>query len=310
MDFTDRKKWSNRQNLLKNEVKKSNEIIFVKFYITYELKRERTKHMKETEFKINKKKRNIIIAIVALIVVLAGIITGLVIYNINNKPVETEEPTTETIVVDEPTEETEEPTTSEEPEETEEPTEEVKPTEEPASTEEPSHTHTWSKATCTSPKTCSCGETSGSPLGHSFSNGKCSRCGAKDPNYQEPTPVHTHTWLPATCTSPKTCSGCGATEGSTIGHNFVNHKCTMCNQTECSLHGHDYQDHEETIYHPGEMVPGARCNDCGLEGTIDEIVAHQNSTNHRGWNMIQIPGGSGWYETIHNWICSRCGASK
>ena len=59
---------------MKNEVKKSNEIIFVKFYITYELKRERTKHMKETEFKINKKKRNIIIAIVASIVVLAGII--------------------------------------------------------------------------------------------------------------------------------------------------------------------------------------------------------------------------------------------
>ena len=50
--------------------------------------------MKETEFKINKKKRNIIIAIVASIVVLAGIITGVVIYNINNKPVETDEPIT------------------------------------------------------------------------------------------------------------------------------------------------------------------------------------------------------------------------
>lgn len=88
--------------------------------------------MKETEFKINKKKRNIIIAIVASIIVLAGIISGVVIYNINNKPVETDEPTTETIAADEPSEEpeeTEETSTSEEPEETEEPTEEVKPTE-------------------------------------------------------------------------------------------------------------------------------------------------------------------------------------
>ena len=218
----------------------------------------------ETEFKINKKKRNIIIAIVALIVVLAGIITGLVIYNINNKPVETEEPTTETIVVDEPTEEpasTEEPTTSEEPEETEEPTEEVKPTEEPASTEEPSHTHTWSKATCTSPKTCSCGETSGSPLGHSFSNGKCSRCGAKDPNYQEPTPpAHTHSYSSkvtkeATCTSngtiTYTCScGDSYTESTpALGHNWSNADCThcktcsRCGATEGSALGHDYREH-------------------------------------------------------------------
>ena len=193
--------------------------------------------MKETEFKINKKKRNIIIAIVASIVVLAGIITGVVIYNINNKPVETEEPTTETIVDDEPTEE---PAPSEEPEETEEPTEEVKPTEEPASTEEPVHTHTWSKATCTSPKTCSCGETSGSPLGHSFSNGKCSRCGAKDPNYQEPTPpAHTHSYSSsvtsdATCTSngtiTYTCScGHSYTESTpALGHNWSNADCTHC----------------------------------------------------------------------------------
>lgn len=282
------------------------------------------------EFKINKKKRNIIIAVVASIVVLAGIITGLVIYSINNKPVETEEPTTETIVVDEPTEEpeeTEEPTTSEEPEETEEPTEEVKPTEEPASTEEPVHTHTWSKATCTSPKTCSCGETSGSPLGHSFSNGKCSRCGAKDPNYQEPTPpAHTHSYSSkvtsdATCTSngtiTYTCScGHSYTESTpALGHNWSNADCThcktcsRCGATDGSALGHDYREHTETIHHPGEIRNVQVCYDCGFTGSSSEVGDHLNRTGHFG-SYGDVIETEGWDEVIPKWICSRCGHCK
>ena len=274
--------------------------------------------MKETEFKINKKKRNIIIAVIVAILIIAGIITGIVIFN---KPVETEEPTTETIVVDEPTEETKEPTTSKEP------TEEVKPTKEPASTEEPVHTHIWSKATCTSPKTCSCGETSGSPLGHSFSNGKCSRCGAKDPNYQEPTPpVHTHSYsskvtAEATCTSngtiTYTCScGHSYTESTpALGHNWSNADCThcktcsRCGATEGSALGHDYREHTETIHHPGEVVFGCKCNDCGIVLTPDEMAAHQDSTCHIGWDGVEITKPD-WDEIITKLICSRCGHCK
>ena len=285
--------------------------------------------MKETEFKINKKKRNIIIAVIVAILIIAGIITGIVIFN---KPVETEEPTTETIVVDEPTEEpasTEEPTTSEEPEETEEPTEEVKPTEEPASTEEPSHTHTWSKATCTSPKTCSCGETSGSPLGHSFSNGKCSRCGAKDPNYQEPTPpAHTHSYnskvtTEATCTSngtiTYTCScGDSYTESTpALGHNWSNADCThcktcsRCGATEGSALGHDYQDHGETVHHPAEWKDSLKCHDCGATyDTASEMVAHQSAEGHCGYGSCSVKVKDAWDEVIHKWICSRCGHCK
>ena len=216
---------------------------------------------------------------------------------------------------------------TEEKEETEEPTEEVKPTEEPASTEEPVHTHTWSKATCTSPKTCSCGETSGSPLGHSFSNGKCSRCGAKDPNYQEPTPpAHTHSYsskitTEATCTSngtiTYTCScGHSYTESTpALGHNWSNADCThcktcsRCGATEGSALGHDYREHTETIQHPGEVVPGCKCSDCGIVLTPDEMMAHQDSTNHRGWGGAEITK-PGWDEVITKWICSRCGHCK
>ena len=39
--------------------------------------------------------------------------------------------------------------------------------------------HSWVSATCTKAKHCStCGTTSGSALGHNYSNGKCTRCGS------------------------------------------------------------------------------------------------------------------------------------
>ena len=58
----------------------------------------------------------------------------------------------------------------------------------PATTEPP-HTHSYSSATCTTPATCSCGATQGSANGHNYTNGKCSVCGTKDPNYNEITYV-------------------------------------------------------------------------------------------------------------------------
>ena len=46
------------------------------------------------------------------------------------------------------------------------------------------HNHNYSEATCTEPATCGCGDTTGSALGHSFSEGACSTCGAVDPDYE------------------------------------------------------------------------------------------------------------------------------
>lgn len=45
-------------------------------------------------------------------------------------------------------------------------------------------------------------------------------------------PPHTHTWKNATCQTPKTCSGCGATEGSVGAHTFENGICTVCNAAD------------------------------------------------------------------------------
>lgn len=45
-------------------------------------------------------------------------------------------------------------------------------------------------------------------------------------------PPHTHTWKDATCQSPKTCTGCGATETSVGTHSFVDGICTVCKATD------------------------------------------------------------------------------
>lgn len=42
---------------------------------------------------------------------------------------------------------------------------------------------------------------------------------AAEPNSSAPLNIfHTHKWKKATCTKPKTCKECGATEGDPLGH--------------------------------------------------------------------------------------------
>ncbi len=57
-----------------------------------------------------------------------------------------------------------------------------------------------------------------------------------------------HSWVAATCTAPKTCSVCGATEGSALGHSYTS-KVTPPTETAsgytthtCSRCGHSYKD--------------------------------------------------------------------
>ena len=41
-----------------------------------------------------------------------------------------------------------------------------------------------------------------------------------------------HTWSAATCTAPKTCSVCSATEGEKLAHNYVDGECSVCGATD------------------------------------------------------------------------------
>ena len=103
--------------------------------------------------------------------------------------------------------------------------------------------HNWNPATCTEHASCKrCGQVSyGTKLNHTevsdaaveptctetgLTEGKhCSVCGAITVA-QQVVPVKTHTWKSATCVAPKTCSSCGATQGSAKGHDWNPATCT------------------------------------------------------------------------------------
>lgn len=156
-------------------------------------------------------------------------------------------------------------------------------------------------------------------LGHDFQGGFCTRCRAKDPDYQE----HTHNFLPQreepTCSTPgrtyNQCS-CGAIEeGSektieaTGQHNYTKEVidkqetcvepgkkhivCSQCGQTkpgseniEIPASGHSYTipviDEEATCGKPGKQHK--KCSKCGTEDTslTEEIPATGKHTFENG----------------------------
>ena len=98
---------------------------------------------------------------------------------------------------------------------------------------------------------------------------------------------HEHTWQDATCTSPRTCTSCNATEGEPLGHTeevvagkeascsekglTEGKKCSLCGEILVAQQEIPIKDHtEETV--PGSdasctetgLTEGKRCADCGI----------------------------------------------
>lgn len=73
---------------------------------------------------------------------------------------------------------------------------------------------------------------------------------------------HKHEWTEATCTEPKKCSGCGATEGEALGHEWIEATCTepktcsRCGATEGEALGH-------TLTQEANYQQAAVCGICG-----------------------------------------------
>ena len=129
-------------------------------------------------------------------------------------------------------------------------------------------TCTMSEATCTAPSTCSvCGYTEGEALGHDkisheakaatcTENGwnayeTCSRC---DYTTYKEIAAPGHSWTDATCTTPKTCSVCGATEGEALGHNAETIPGAAATCTEAGL------------------TDGSKCSRCGEILTAQKTI--------------------------------------
>ena len=72
---------------------------------------------------------------------------------------------------------------------------------------------------------------------------------------------HEHSWIEASCTQPRTCSACGATEGEPLGHDWIPagclepKTCARCGETEGEPLGHTVV--EADYWH------GSYCSLCG-----------------------------------------------
>ena len=100
--------------------------------------------------------------------------------------------------------------------------------------------------------------------------------------------AHSHTWTEATCTEPKTCSGCGETEGEALGHLWTEATCTE--PKTCSRCG-------ETEGEPlGHLPQGATCTEAAICSRCGETVGEP--LGHDVPELSCTDGG----------VCTRCGA--
>jgi flagellar basal body-associated protein FliL len=277
----------------------------------------RMKESKETTFKINTKKRNVVIAItVAVVVVIAGIITGAVIYHNNSVKTEIAEATT--------TEnETTEVAEVEEVEETEVTTEETKTEEttEVTTTEETTEADTTNETILTgSNKPASDTET--------VENTKPATNDTKPATTNTPTPVHTHSYTSSVTTQP-TCGqngvrtykcSCGDTYTESVAatgnHNYVKASCTSdtcstCGATRSADH-HNWVTTTKTIEVPAvtHIEDVDRCN-CGAWLRTDADYDLHTSTCGGYYNSrVEVVDSEATTRTETITSCSVCGTTK
>ena len=172
------------------------------------------------------------------------------------------------------------------------------------------HTHSY-KNTVTAPTctakgytthTCSCGnsykDTYVDALGHNYVSGVCTRCNAKDPNYQAP---HTHSYT-AAVTAP-TCTAAGYTTHicscgdsykdsyvDALGHNYVSGVCTRCNAKDPNYQAPHTHSYTASVIAPTCTAAGYTMYTCSCGNSYKD-----NYTDALGHNYV-----SG--------VCTRCGA--
>ncbi len=180
-----------------------------------------------------------------------------------------------------------------------------------------------SEATCTEDSVCSmCGNVIQPALGHEISEWKieteasctsegkrykeCTRCGEKIE--EETIAKKEHEWKEADCTTPKTCTICGQTEGEALGHEISEWKIET--EASCTSEGKRYKEctrcgekiEEETIAkkeHEWEEATTERpktCRNCG-ETEGEKLVIPEVPISKKGcrkssisiiWNMIVL----------------------
>ena len=118
-----------------------------------------------------------------------------------------------------------------------------------------------------------------------------------------------HTWTEATCTAPKTCKACHATEGSALGHDWKDATCTApktcktCNATEGSALGHDWKG--------ATCTTPKTCKTChATEGSaLGHAWKEATCTEPKKCTNCNATSGSALGHTTIGLNCSKCGVS-
>ena len=168
-------------------------------------------------------------------------------------------------------------------------------------------------ATCTTAQTCTvCGEELKAALQHDYkavvtdptctedgyTTHTCTKCGD---TYTDNTVVALgHTWVAATCTTPKTCSVCGETEGKANGHNMTDYGYTVPSKVELP--------EGTVIAEPTCKKDGLAISYCENEGCThyDTMVAARDKDAHNWGEEIKGEGNCTTGVTFYT-ECSYCG---
>ncbi len=146
-----------------------------------------------------------------------------------------------------------------------------------------------------------------------------------EPETAEVVGEHEHKWVKATCTEPKTCSICGATEGEAKGHSVKEWKvskkptctetgtkkgkCTVCGKTvtkEVKAKGHTVKEwkvtKKATCYEGGTKK--GECTACGK--TITKDTKPKGHTASDKWSTKKAPTSDD-KTLVQVKKCVRCG---
>lgn len=135
-----------------------------------------------------------------------------------------------------------------------------------------------------------------------------------------------HEWKDATCTTPKTCTLCGKTEGEPIEHNWQAATCTEpercadCDATQGSAIEHTWDDATCTVPKTcsvcgttegealGHSPVEATCTEDGTCTACGEIL--EKAKGHTVDEWIVAKEASCFETGIENGICTICGAEE
>ena len=113
-------------------------------------------------------------------------------------------------------------------------------------------------------------------------------------------PSHTHTWTAATCSTPKTCTDCGETQGKPAGHQWIDATCTA--PMTCSVCADTFGGTTDHVWKEATYYAPMTCTVCGEtkgEPRQPEIETTAETEPNR---MTAPPCGmvaAGTYHSVH-----------